>query len=147
MISTTQRRFGTHLATLFLWLALVGSVTYWMLRIIAVTPPSEKIGKAVQNAEVADPSNFIRMLGASSPKITPSAEELSRFALKGVISGAAGAEAALISIDNGIARTFLVGATVADEFILHSTAKREVKLSKLNGGPSFITLQMPPVEK
>jgi len=147
MSRTTQLRLGPYLGTLFLWIALVGSVTYWMLRIIAVTPPSGNIGKAVQNAEVADPSNFIRMLGTRSPKITPSVEELSRFALKGVISGAAGAEAALISIDNDTARTFLVGATVADEFILHSTAKREVKLSKLNGGPSFITLQMPPLEK
>ena len=147
ILRTTQRSLVLHLATLFLWIALVGSVTYWMLRIIAVTPPSENRDKSVQNAEVADPSNFKRMLGTSSPKITPPAEALNRFALKGVISGAAGAQAALIVVDNDPARTFLVGAPVADGFILHSTTKSEVKLSKLNGGSSFMTLQMPPLEK
>jgi len=147
MLRTNQGRFVIHLTTLFLWIALFGSVTYWMLRIIAVTPPSENIDKAVRNAEVADPSNFIRMLGTSSSKVIPSAEALNRFALKGVISGRAGAEAALIVVDNDPARTFLVGAPVADGFILHSTTKNEVKLSKLSGGLSFMTLQMPPTEK
>ena len=147
ILRTTPRRFVLHLTTLFLWIALVGSVTYWMLRIIAVTPPGENIDKAVRNAEVGDPSNFIRMLGTSSSKVTPSEEALNRFALKGVISGRAGAEAALIAVNNDPARTFLVGAPVADGFILHSTTKSEVKLSKLSGGPSFMTLQMPPIEK
>jgi general secretion pathway protein C len=147
MLRTNQGRFVIHLTTLFLWIALFGSVTYWMLRIIAVTPPSENIDKAVRNAEVTDPSNFIRMLGTSSSKVIPSAEALNRFALKGVISGRAGAEAALIVVDNDPARTFLVGAPVADGFILHSTTKNEVKLSKLSGGLSFMTLQMPPTEK
>jgi general secretion pathway protein C len=118
-----------------------------MLRIIAITPPGENIDRAVRNAEVTDPSNFIRMLGTSAPKITPSAEASNSFVLQGVISGAAGAEAALIAVNNNPARTFLVGAPVADGFILHSTTKSEVKLSKLSGGPSFMTLQMPPIEK
>ena len=118
-----------------------------MLRIIAITPPGENIDRAVRNAEVTDPSNFIRMLGTSAPKITPSAEASNSFVLQGVISGAAGAEAALIAVNNNPARTFLVGAPVADGFILHSTNKREVKLSKLSGGPSFMTLQMPPLDK
>lgn len=147
ILRTNQRRLVLHLATLFLWIALVGSVSYWMLRIIAVTPPSENIDKAARSAEVADPSNFIRMLATSSPKITSSAEASNSFTLKGVISGAAGAQAALIVVNNDPARTFLVGAPVADGFILHSTTKSEVKLSKLSGGPSFMTLQMPPIEK
>lgn len=88
-----------------------------------------------------------KVLGATAPQADTPVAASSRFALKGVVSGALGKEAALIAIDNKPALTFKVGSAVEEGLILQSATASKVTLAATRDGPAVITLEMPLLDK
>ena len=147
MFHTTPQRFFLQAATLCVWLLLAASATYWVLQINAGSGQQSSLAAAADRAEPINTTSLGRLLGTRAAAAAPPTAAVTRFALKGVVSGATGRQAALIAIDDKPARPYIIGSVIEDGLILQSTAAREVRLAASKGGPVVMTLQMPPLEK
>ena len=149
MFRAMPQRFFLQSATLCVWLFLAASATYWGLQINAGSSQRTSLAAAANGNEPVNTTGLARLLGtrAEAAAPAPPTAAATRFALKGVISGATGNQAALIAVDDQPARPYAVGGIIADGLILQSTAKREVMLAATRDGPVVMTLQMPPLEK
>jgi general secretion pathway protein C len=67
----------------------------------------------------------------------------SRFQLHGVMTGGPNAGAALIAVDGKPAKTYRVGAVVADGFVLQSAQGRRVSLGSAMDGSQTLMLELP----
>ncbi len=147
MADPTPHRLVLHTATVCVWLLVAATATYWILRINTQRSSSNFASAVVFKSEAIDTTSLARLLGAApSPSAAPVSNS-SRFALKGVVSGALGKEAALIAIDGKPPLTFKVGSVVEDGLILQSATAGKVSLSASRGGPAVMTLEMPPLDK
>ena len=149
MLASTRQRLVLHTATFAAWALAAAGAGYWGLQITsnggqANLPPAVSANSASSNAN--DPAALARLLGAAAPQAVTAANN-NRFALKGVVSGALGQEAALIVIDDKPAKAFRVGSTIEDGLILQSAAPRKVTLAASKDGPAVMTLEMPPLNK
>ena len=145
--SQTANRVGLHAATFCVWLLAVGSAVYWALHMQSGRSSNDAPAAAIAKVELPDAASLARILGATAPKVAVPVPASSRFALKGVVSGALGKEAALIVIDDKPARAFRVGSAIEDGLILQSATARKVTLSATPDGPPLMTLEMPPLPK
>ncbi len=148
MLASTRNRLVLHTATLWVWVLAASCVGYWILQIASNPKPGNRIMTAAANgpeANALDASSLARLLGATAPLAATPVSNSSRFALKGVVSGALGQEAALIVIDDKPAKAFRVGSAIEDGLILQSATARKVTLAATPGGPVLMTLEMPPL--
>ena len=97
--------------------------------------------------EAIDTARIAQLLGAAVAPSSSPVPASSRFALKGVVSGALGQEAVLIAIDNKPALTFKVGGLVEEGLMVQSATGRRVALAATRDGPTLITLEMPLLDK
>ena len=97
--------------------------------------------------DAVDSASVARSLGAVATQAATPPSISSRFALKGIVSGAVGKEAALIAIDNKPALTFKVGSAVEEGLFLQSATAGKVTLSSTRDGPAVMTLEMPLLDK
>ena len=147
MAESTSQRLVLHTATLCVWVLVAATVTYWVLQINAQRAPTNLPMSAPAKNETIDTASVARMLGAIAPKADAPVAASSRFALKGVVSGALGQEAALIAIDNKPAMTFKVGNALEEGLILQSATPRRVSLAATRDGPVIMTLELPLLDK
>jgi general secretion pathway protein C len=126
-----------------MWLLVAGSATYWALKMNAGQGPSKASFTAVAAAQTPDTASMARVLGAAAAQPLKPSSASNRFALKGVVSGALGKEAALIAIDDKPARAFIVGSAIEEGLVLQSATARRVTLSATPNGPALMTLEMP----
>ena len=147
MFNPRVTRIVLHLATLLMWLAAVGSAVYWVLHINARQSGNNMPVIAIAKADQPDPTSLAKALGATAPQAAAPVNVSNRFALKGVVSGALGKEAALIVIDNKPAQAFRIGSAIEDGLILQSATARKVTLSATPNGPAVMVLEMPPLAK
>lgn len=146
MAVSTSHRLVLHTATLCIWLLAAGSVTYWFLQARQGTPVNLGLPAAMK-PDAVDSASVARSLGAVAIQAATPSSISSRFALKGIVSGAVGKEAALIAIDNKPALTFKVGAAVEEGLFLQSATAGKVTLSSTRDGPAVMTLEMPLLDK
>ena len=148
MLAPTRNRLVLHTATLLVWMLAASCAGYWILQIVSSPKPGIQATTASVSAapvNALDAASLARLLGATAPLIATPISNSSRFALKGVVSGALGKEAALIAVDDKPAKAFRVGSAVEDGLILQSAAARKVTLSATPNGPALMTLEMPPL--
>jgi general secretion pathway protein C len=147
MAASTSQRLVLYATTLCVWLIVAATATYWILQINAQQVPAPLPVAATFKLQAVDTSSVAKVLGALAPQAETVVPASSRFALKGVISGALGKEAALIAIDNKPAITFKVGSSVEEGLILQSASARKVILSATRDGSAVMTLEMPLLDK
>lgn len=144
MVTLSQSKLALRAITLVVWALAAASALYWGLKLSA----SAQTGPlAVEAAPVRpiDPSIVARLLGATGPQAMVQASLASRFSLQGVVAGAPGGGAALISIDGKPAAPFRVGSALEDGLVLKSASERQVQLAASLDGPAILTLDMPPL--
>jgi len=134
---------GTSFA---LW-ALVGiSAVYWGLKLGGTGRSANVPVPPLRAVAPSDPAALARLLG-SAPSALPTAlvpSLASRFQLVGVVAGIqSGAGAALIAVDGRPAKSFRVGASVAEGLVLQSVRGRQAMLGAAMGGPATVTLDLP----
>ena len=148
MMAPTRNRLVLHTATLLVWALAASCIGYWALQLVS-GPQSGNQTLSVTASEprdnIADTTSLARLLGAIAPQVAAPISNSNRFALKGVVSGALGQEAALIVIDDKPAKAFRVGSVVEEGLILQSATARKVTLSATPNGPALMTLEMPPL--
>jgi general secretion pathway protein C len=147
MADSTSQRLVLLTATLGLWLLVAASATYWILQINGQPSSSNLPAATAFKADPLDTTSLARLLGATPTQTAAPVSNSSRFALKGVVSGALGKEAALIAIDNKPPLTFKVGSVVEEGLILQSATAGKVTLSASRDGPALMTLEMPSLDK
>ncbi len=147
MPSPLSYRLFLHIATFCVWLLVAASATYWVLRLNEPKLPESLSTLAASKVDTIDATSLGRLLGATAPQALAPVAVSSRFALKGVVSGVPGKEAALISIDNKPAVTFKVGSAIEDGIVLQSATARKVTLSTNRGDSAVMTLEMPLLDK
>ncbi len=147
MVDSAPHRLVLHTATFCVWLLVAASATYWILQINAQRSSNNIPAAAVFKADAIDTTSVARLLGATPSQAAAPVSISGRFALKGVVSGALGKEAALIAIDNKPALTFKVGSAVEEGLILQSATSRQVILAATRDGPALMTLDMPLLDK
>ena len=147
MQSPQSHRLLLHIATFCVWLLVAFSATYWLLPLKEGKTQENFLSVAESTADSIDTASLVRLLGAIAPQATAEVRASNRFALKGIVAGAPGKEAALISIDNKPAVTFKVGSTVEDGMVLQSATARKVTLLKNRGESAVMTLEMPLLDK
>ena len=148
MLASTRNRLVLHTATLLVWMLAASCVGYWILQIVSGPKPGNRIMTAAADgseANALDATSLARLLGATAPLAAAPVSNSNRFALKGVVSGALGKEAALIAIDDKPARAFRVGNAIEDGLFLQSATARKVTLAATPNGPALMTLEMPPL--
>ena len=145
MLKIPTSPLASHVATVLVWFALFASASFWVLQM-----PSERSLPAytpqVAQAFAIDPAAVARALGGRQITATAQPQLAVRFVVRGIVAGAVGAGAALISVDGKPAQTFQVGGTVAYNFILRSTSKTQVLLGAAGSDGAIIRLNMPSVE-
>lgn len=150
MQASTQHRLVLHTATFAAWAVAAAGVGYWALQLSSnagqFNLPTTPIADS-RSGNANDPAALARLLGALAPQAVAPMSNSSRFALKGVVSGALGQEAALIAIDDKPARAFRVGSAIEEGLVLQSASKSKVTLSATKGGPILMTLEMPALGK
>ena len=147
MFEPRYHRLVLHTSTLCVWLLVAASVTYWILQLNAQRGAGSFPATPGLRSEAIDTTSLARLLGATPAQTAAPISSISRFALKGVVSGALGKEAALIAIDNKPPLTFKVGSVIEDGLILQSATAGKVTLSASRDGPALMTLEMPPLAK
>ena len=148
MLALTRNRLVLHTATLLVWVVAAICIGYWVLQISSSPKSGNPITTAISTEPVnnaPDATSLARLLGATAPLAATPISNSNRFALKGVVSGALGKEAALIAIDDKPAKAFRVGSAIEDGLILQSATARKVTLSTTPNGPVLMTLEMPPL--
>ena len=147
MLAPPLNRVVLHTATLCVWLVAAASATYWALQINAVRPAANLPLTTASRIDTIDSASIARLLGATAAPTASPVIAGNRFALKGVVSGALGREAALIAIDNKPAQTFKVGSVVEEGLLVRSASARKVTLAATQDGPALVTLEMPLLDK
>ncbi|MCW5257447.1 general secretion pathway protein C [Verminephrobacter aporrectodeae subsp. tuberculatae] len=148
MVSNSYSEWGVRLGTLAFWAAAAASLVFWGLRLTA--PADGPLAPAVAAAPVALDAQALARLFGAVPVVSDAApvapQAAARFALLGVLSGRrSGGGAALIAIGNQPAKPFRVGATVDQELVVQSLGLRQAQLGPRVGGPTTLTLEMPPL--
>jgi len=147
MADPTPHRLVLHASTICVWLLAAAAATYWTLQIKAQRSSSNLPGAVVFKSEAIDTTSLTRLLGAAPMVSAAPVSNSSRFALKGVVSGAWGKEAALIAIDGKPPLTCKVCSVVEEGLILQSATAGKVSLSASRDSPAVMTLEMPPLEQ
>lgn len=139
-------RLVPPLTTTVLWALAFGSCVFWGLRLSAPAAGSPYPPAARSSAAAPDTNALARTLGAlpdAGP--APAAPAASRFVLLGVLAGSSHAGAALMAVDGQPAKTYRVGSTVVQGFVLESVSPRRVVLgtdASASGGRG-LTVEMP----
>ena len=128
--------------TLVAWALVTGSVVYWGIMLTRESAITTNIPAAAPPVPI-DSLAVARVLGATPVQEIPQASFASRFSLQGVVAGAPGGGAALISIDGKQAMPFRVGSVIEENVILQSATARQATLAATRGGPALATLEMP----
>lgn len=128
-----------------LWLLAGLSAGYWGLRVSGQGPwvPLAGLPSSLLVAEVDGVARALGALsGADAATAVPAAQP--RLHLLGVIAQARGAGAALIAVDGQPPKPQMVGATVLDGLVLQAVGRRSARLGASLGGPTTLTLELPP---
>jgi general secretion pathway protein C len=144
MVNNLPNSWTVRGATLVLWAAAAASVAYWALKLTA-SPATGPVPAVTRQVQPPDPAAVARLLGFS-PTAAPTAaapSAASRFNLVGVVAGASGGGAALISVDGKPAKPFRVGAALDDSLVLQSVEGRRARLGPQRDGPATVTLDLP----
>jgi len=144
MVTLSQSRWALRAITLVVWILAAASALYWGLKFSSNGQTSTAAVPAVPATPV-DPLMVARVLGATGPLVVPQASLASRFALLGVVAGAPGGGAALISIDGKPATPFRVGNAIEDGLVLKAANNRQAVLAASPSGPALLTLDMAPL--
>lgn len=145
MVTLSQSKWGLRAITLVVWGMAAASAAYWGLRLSAGGQLAS-IAPAASSAPAIDALALARILGVTAsaqPVPQPAISMASRFALQGVVAGAPGGGAALISVDGKPAKPFRVGSAIEDGLVLKTATAREVTLAATRDGPTLVTLEMP----
>ena len=142
MVTLSQSKWGVRTVTVAVWALAAGSALYWGMRLstdrsIAATPATAAAPTTIDSLAVA------RLLGATATQALVLPSIASRFALQGVVAGAPGGGAALISVDGKPARPFRMGSAVEEGLILQSVTARQVTFDASRSGPAVLTIDMP----
>jgi len=137
----------SRLLSLFIWLAVAASATYWGLRLF-IQPQAVPGQAVVATGPAAAVGELSRLLGqapvqAAAPQAQVAAE--SRFRLLGVVAPRAGQASglALISVDGKAPRTVGVGREVEPGLRLLSVSQRQADLGAGGSAPRLaLTLPM-----
>jgi general secretion pathway protein C len=125
---------------------LAASISYWVLQ--WPQAPMAPVGTdASGSTELAPPdvAAIGRLLGASAtaePVVEAAAQVNLR--LLGTVARRDGAGAAIVSVDGKPARTYIVGATLANGLVLQSVERGKASFSASPAGPVVQTLELPP---
>ena len=142
MVTLSQSKWSVRTVTVAVWALAAGSALYWGLRLSADRDLTVTAAPAAAPMTI-DPPAVARLLGATAAQAPVLPSVASRFALQGVVAGAPGGGAALISVDGKPARPFRVGSTVDEGLILQSATARQVTFAATPGGPAVLTIDMP----
>jgi general secretion pathway protein C len=148
MWTPTSNAWTVRGTSFVLWTLVGLSAVYWGLKLggpgrsanVPVPPP--------RTVPPSDPAAIARLLG-SAPAALPAPGALvpslaSRFQLVGVVAGVhSGGGAALIAVDGRPAKSYRVGASVAEGMVLQSVRGRQAVLGPAVDGPATLTLQLP----
>lgn len=133
------------MASLLLWMLAALSLAYWALRIAGVGGSDSSAPAVVRAPAAPEPAAIAALLGAapaaSAQPVAPSLA--SRFNLTGVVAGASGAGAALISVDGKPPKPYRVGAAVEEGLLLQAVQGRRALLGPAPKGPAALTLELP----
>ncbi|MDB5891320.1 MAG: ral secretion pathway protein [Polaromonas sp.] len=146
MVTLSQSKWALRAVTLVVWTLAAASALYWGLKFSSDTGASAPVAAPVAAAPV-DPLMVARLLGATGPQTVPQASLASRFSLQGVVAGAPGGGAALISVDGKPATPFRVGNAVEEGLVLKAASSRQAVLAASADGPALLTLEMAPLEQ
>jgi general secretion pathway protein C len=130
-------------ASFALWALAAASALYWGLKLgggrgVEVPLPPQRAAVA------ADPAAVARLLGGAPAQVAAAAPLATRFQLVGVVAGIrSGGGAAIIAVDGRPAKSFRVGASVADGVVLQSVHARQAVLAASGDGPALATLELP----
>ena len=140
-------KFGLPAVTLVVWALAAASLVYWGLRLAGGRGPDLSAPAVAAPPPVVDPQVVARLLGAVEAAAPQQATRASRFQLQGVLAGTPGGGAALIVVDGKPAQPFRVGAAIEEGLVLQSAVARRAKLAATPGGPTLLTLDMPPLKE
>ena len=146
MVTLSQSKWSVRTLTVAVWALAAGSTLYWGLRLstnrsVIATATTAAAPTTIDSLAVA------RLLGATAAQSPVLPTIASRFTLQGVIAGAPGGGAALISIDGKPAQPFRVGSAVDEGLMLKSAGARQIALAASRDGPTLLTLEMPLLSK
>lgn len=143
MVTNTYSRWKVGAGTFVLWFLAIVCVVLWGMRLTA-----SQLGQGAPALPAAptvvDVQSMVRLLGGTevAPKAVVAAP--TRYTLVGVLAGTrSGRGAALIEVDGKPAKTYRIGAEVAEGLVLQSVNKREAHLGGSVSGAATMTLQMP----
>jgi general secretion pathway protein C len=142
MVTLSQSKWALRAITLVVWAMAAGSALYWGLKFSAGSQTAPLASEAAPSRPI-DSTVIARLLGAVGPQVVPQASLASRFSLQGVVAGAPGGGAALISVDGKPATPFRVGSAIEDGLVLKSVSQRQVLVAATEDGPTLLTLEMP----
>lgn len=134
-----------RICAFFVWGLLALACTYWLLGLLTRPTPVPAQTRLVADRPVQR-SDLSRLLGAGESAEQAAAPQDSRFKLMGIAApreGMAGHElegVALISVDNGPARTVRVGALVDGDTHLQALTASSATLAARGQAPITLTL-------
>jgi len=146
MVTLSRTRFGLPVVTLVVWALAAASMVSWGLRLAGGRGPAVSAPVVAAPAPVVDTQVVARLLGAVDAAAPQQASLASRFQLQGVLAGTPGGGAALIVVDGKPAQAFRVGSAIEDSLVLQSAVARRARLAATPGGPTLVTLDMPPLK-
>ncbi len=129
-----------------LWALAALCAIFWGLRLGTGRALPAGAAPVVRLPDPADPGSVARLLGGQAlTEVAPA--ESGRLVLQGVVSGASGAGAALISVDGEPGRPFRAGSPVRPGLWLQSLQAREARLGPEPRGAATVVLELPPQEE
>ncbi len=136
-MTVTSARWPAAAAAALLWALAAGSLTLWWLH---MPRPGASVAEVASTAQAVDKAKaqdaVVRALGrASAAENAPDVQK--RFALLGVIAGAAGQGSALLMVDGQPARAFVRGQEVVDGWRLAAVDSTGVRLEPLQAGAAL----------
>lgn len=147
-----NRRMLRRLLAFVIWSAVAASAVFWLLRLAVEAPPAPPHASTVAFAPTGR-ADWAPVLGRPPPETLPEDDEeaevdaaaASRFRLIGVVAPRTPRDrqgVALISVDDGPAKAFRVGAPVDGATVLQSVHAFGASLGPL-GGPAAVELALP----
>jgi general secretion pathway protein C len=117
---------------------------YWFLRWPVVADLGTRVAQvAAEEAAVpSDTKALAQLLGAGNSSAAGPVASGGRFVLSGVVAGAAGHGAAVISIDGGPNKAYRVGSQVTEGLVLQSVVARRAMLAPSAQAPVTQTLEL-----
>ncbi len=143
MVTNSYSRWKVGTGTFVLWFLALACVVFWGLKLSSSTP-LQSAPSLPSAPTVVDVQSLMRVLGGTEVARTPVSSAPTRYNLIGVLAGTrSGHGAALIEIDGKPAKTYRIGAPVAEGMVLQSVGRREANLGFSQEGPVSVVLQMP----